>query len=363
MQIKDFTSIVASMINHMRTTQDQVTDFNVGSVARTMVEAPAVEIEEAYLQFLQGLMDSIPLAIYTAWGFARAEAVTATGQVLVTRASSAGEWLLPAGTTFAIPETDRRYQAIDGVLFQDGVATMPVLVRAQLAGAAGNTIENTVTAIVPPINGVSVNNPDPIRTGQDQETDTEMRLRFASYVRSLARGTVDAILFIARQSARTDDTGAVVESAQLVALEEQIPGLVIVYVYNGTGGTSNELLAETLRLIDGYTTPEGVRVAGYRAGGIEVRTRAMLEVPVDVTLHLTLQSGVTLATVEDTVVTVVSGIIRDLPANQPLFLSRIVADVLAIAGINAVDIEQPAANVPVPLGQVLVPGQITVTGS
>ncbi len=49
-QIKDFTSIVASMVNHMRGTQKKVTDFQKGSVARTLVEAAAVENEELYLQ-------------------------------------------------------------------------------------------------------------------------------------------------------------------------------------------------------------------------------------------------------------------------------------------------------------------------
>jgi hypothetical protein len=35
-QIKNFVSIVAAMVNHMRATQDKITDFNVGSVARTL---------------------------------------------------------------------------------------------------------------------------------------------------------------------------------------------------------------------------------------------------------------------------------------------------------------------------------------
>lgn len=48
-QIKDFASIVASQINHARAVSDKITDFQPGSVARTIMEAPAVEIEELYL--------------------------------------------------------------------------------------------------------------------------------------------------------------------------------------------------------------------------------------------------------------------------------------------------------------------------
>ena len=44
-QIKNFVSICAGMINSMRANQTQITDFNVGSVARTLIEAPAIEID------------------------------------------------------------------------------------------------------------------------------------------------------------------------------------------------------------------------------------------------------------------------------------------------------------------------------
>ena len=46
-QIKDFTSIAAGLINVVRATTNKVTDFNRGSVIRTMLEATAAEIEDA----------------------------------------------------------------------------------------------------------------------------------------------------------------------------------------------------------------------------------------------------------------------------------------------------------------------------
>ena len=63
-QIKDFLSIVASMVNYMRGATSKITDYNVGSVARTMVEAPAIEIDQLYQQMLFGLRDAIPTATY-----------------------------------------------------------------------------------------------------------------------------------------------------------------------------------------------------------------------------------------------------------------------------------------------------------
>ena len=60
-QIKNFASIVASMINRMSATQNKVTDFNVGAVGRTLIEAPAIEIDQLYQQMFNGLKEAIPV--------------------------------------------------------------------------------------------------------------------------------------------------------------------------------------------------------------------------------------------------------------------------------------------------------------
>ena len=75
-QLKDFASIAASMINHMKSVTSQITDFAVGGVARTLVEAPAVEIDQAYQQFFIGVKEAIPVATYESFDFARLAATT-----------------------------------------------------------------------------------------------------------------------------------------------------------------------------------------------------------------------------------------------------------------------------------------------
>src|SRR3546814_2193358 len=99
-QTKDFVSIVASMINWMRSTQSKITDFNIGSVARTMVEAPAAEIDELYQQFFFGLKEAIPVSVYQSFDFEPIEAVPAAGLVRISIAPVASNTIIPAGTTF-----------------------------------------------------------------------------------------------------------------------------------------------------------------------------------------------------------------------------------------------------------------------
>ncbi len=61
-QIKDFASIAAAMINYLRASQDRVTDFEPGSVARTMLEATAAELDELYQQLFHGIREAIEVS-------------------------------------------------------------------------------------------------------------------------------------------------------------------------------------------------------------------------------------------------------------------------------------------------------------
>lgn len=80
-QIKKFNSILASMINWVSGATDKITDFNVGSVIRTLLEAIAMELEELYYQLLKAVEEAIEEAIYRAFNFPRNPAVKATGLV------------------------------------------------------------------------------------------------------------------------------------------------------------------------------------------------------------------------------------------------------------------------------------------
>jgi len=84
-QIKKFDSIVASMINWVSGATNKVTDFNKGSVVRTLLEAVAMELEELYYQLLQAAEEAIEEAIYRTFNFPRNPAQRATGTVRFTR--------------------------------------------------------------------------------------------------------------------------------------------------------------------------------------------------------------------------------------------------------------------------------------
>ena len=100
-QIKDFVSIVASQINHARSVTDKITDYLPGSVARTLIEAPAIEVEELYMQMLLGLRDAIPAATFLSFGFDKLPAARAHGYVSISLdPAPTVPIIVPLGTIF-----------------------------------------------------------------------------------------------------------------------------------------------------------------------------------------------------------------------------------------------------------------------
>ena len=100
-QIKNFVSIVAAEINVARSITDKITDFQPGSVARTLMEAPAAEMEELYLQMLHGLLEAIPEATYRSFNFDRLQPARAFGFVSMSMSPAPVESItIPYATAF-----------------------------------------------------------------------------------------------------------------------------------------------------------------------------------------------------------------------------------------------------------------------
>jgi uncharacterized phage protein gp47/JayE len=101
-QTKKFESIVASMINWVSSATDKITDFNTGSVIRTILEAVAIELEELYYQLLRAVEEAIEEAIYRTFNFPKNPAQRSTGNILFTRDSANEDVLtIPQGSLVA----------------------------------------------------------------------------------------------------------------------------------------------------------------------------------------------------------------------------------------------------------------------
>lgn len=359
-QIKDFLSIVAGMVNHMRATSPKITDFNVGSVARTMIEAPAVEIDELYQQYLAGLVESIPTAIYRSFDFPLLPAVPASGLVRFSAAAGHAAITLPVGTRVA-SEANVEYQTVEAASIPVGQSSVDVLVAATTPGAGGNALPGSIAYLVSQVEGVaSVTNPVALANGRGEETEAERKLRFGEFIRSLARGTVGSLVYAAKLGAITDASGATtIERVQRVGVEETA-GYVQLYVHNGVGQTSADLVRAVVKIVEGYQDSAGTLVPGYRPAGMRVDVVAMTEIPVNVTLQVQVPLLLQTADTRGSVQAALARVIRATRSGGDLRPLDLVNAALALPAVQGAEIMAPTLTVHCPPSGVLVPGLLTV---
>jgi len=192
--LKRFEQALATMMGWFYGNQSKVTDQTVGAVARTLLEASAIEIEELYQQMANAIEAAQAEGTYAAFSFSRLPAKKATGTVTFTGtpASTVG-----VGTSVAT-EATATVPAVQFVVTAEvtipGGGSVDAPVEAILEGTEGNVDAGTITRLLSIVPGVSsIANAAKLTNGRDIESATERADRFARYIASLSQATEDAI--------------------------------------------------------------------------------------------------------------------------------------------------------------------------
>lgn len=364
-QLKDFVSITAAMINRAKATQDRVTDFNIGSVARTLIEAPAIEIEELYQRMFAGIMDAIPVSIYRGFNFTTVEASKARGEVTISFGSPLDvAFTVPAGSVFVNQVTSLRYLSVASVTADSGATEMTVLVDAEKAGSVYNVGVGGITsasAISLPT-GASISN-SAITSGSDGETDAERAARFTAFIQSISRSTAFSVEYAASTAVVLDSEDVIVESVTRVDSTET-PGYVQVFIYGAGSVASAELIAAAQRQIDGYFDAGLNRfVPGYRPIGVDVVVMPMTVQSINMTMTVTPSAGYDLADLESDIETATATAIDNVHAGETLYVDSIRNAALSVVGVEKV-LVNISENSVCPANTVYAVGAITfVDGS
>lgn len=372
-QIKDFTSIAAGLINVVRATTNKVTDFNRGSVIRTMLEATAAEIEELYLQMYLGIKEAIPVSVFTTFGFNRQAAESAGGTIRFSTGGSLASSVIPIplGTVVRVPGTSLTYATTVASSIAIGNSYVDVLVSAQASGLAGNVGADLITELVTPVAGVaSVTNPSPFVNGRDVETDDERRVRFQGYISSLARGTKAAIAYGAKTVTLTDSLGVITEYVAhanvvepWVADSAQPISLVRVYIHNGASATSGTLVTRCQQVIDGYYDG-GTAVPGWKAAGVQCIVSAASDQAVNVTGTVTIASGYSSVDVLAACTNAVKDYLQGMAVGEDVRLSELVAIIRRdVEGAFNVTLSAPTGDVAVADNAKAISGTVTLSAA
>lgn len=369
-KLKHFSQIVASALNWLGSAQHRITDFNIGSVARTMIESVAMEIEEMYYRMFDSLEREIPNSAYESFGFDRLPATHAVGAVTFARSTPADQdYVIAAGTVVSTDELVT-FATIEAVTLETGLMSVQATVQASVSGAEGNVQAGAITRMNSAIAGIeTVTNMVAITGGAPRETDEERAARFRLFVEALPRTTIGGIVSGAMTARLVDGTGAILERVRLARADEPWRrgdgprGVAHVYIDNGTGAASSGLVQAAQRVIDGSAFGEEPVEDGYWAAGIEVTVVAVTGVPVPVTVQVTAQRGWETAAVGAQVQATISRVFQDLPIAGALDWERLLASIMTTAGVHTATLTAPAADVTPTIGERLIAGAVSVAVS
>lgn len=368
-QILNFPSIVASMINRVRGNTRRLTDFNVGSVVRTLLESVAAAVDELYQQMFNGLREAIPVATYNSFGFAKLAASAAPGQMLVTITSSDQPTLIGAGGVFTSDDARTSYVVLHDATIAPGETTGTVAVAAEATGVIGNLAAGVSFELTPRLpNFVSATNPQPFVGGRDVETEDERKQRFGDYITTLQRSTTAALETGARTVKLYNANGVEIERVSSASVvepyvddPEQPFSLVEVYVHNGVGSTSGALVAEARKILHGYVDDAGRKVPGWKAAGVKLVVEPALETALDVTAVLTPMPGYAGAALAAAAVSALQQYILDLGNGEAFVFSRAVVLVSSIEGVANIVFSAPTDDIPIDRKHKFMPGTIEVS--
>ncbi len=281
MQTKSFDEIMTSMRNYIISHQDKLTDFNEGSVLESQIEAMARELATLYVRCRVGFSSYLRALPYSVFNFKKKEGLKASVNLVFSRAKPYSyETPIPIGTVVAAGGL--KFSTTEAGRIPSGTkdsGSIPAIAEAvgEKYNVGAQSIKTLITAL--PSDIVSVNNASSASGGLDSEDWGAYINRFADYILGLSRTNSYGFL-----SGLTETH--LVRSLQI---DEHFPPIdniwnMTVYLEDGSGGMTDEAIAEVKAKIDGNRTQQN---GGYRAPGIHIRYVPPEKVPISLNITIT----------------------------------------------------------------------------
>lgn len=269
LKIKSMSEVFNNLVDWITIKTDRITDFNVGSAIRTLTEAIAIQFEEFYFNVKQNVLYAIENSVYNSFGFELRLSQASSGYVTVNfEEPLPGSLIFQQGTVFCTSAIYGYiyYESTEEIYAPQGAVSLMIPVKCKTLGTIGNIPAGAITTIVATntiiknvYNEVSFNN------GTNDETSTERKKRFQDYIKTLARGTVDAIVYGCLEVDGV--TGAWADDSYI--------GYVKLYAHDSNGELPSELRQKIVS-----------NLQNYRAGGIEVEVLPTVKKPLDLSLRI-----------------------------------------------------------------------------
>lgn len=333
---KEFKEILNDLFGYVGE-KKVITDFNVGSAVRTILEGVAAIAEELWFSLRFYTYKFFISTSSGEWldrrlgdfGMIRKQGSAAFGELIIGRDTPTQIGILiPSGTIFQNDTGEIRYSTKSDVRINIGETTVIVQVEAIDVGTAYNLAAGTIlkqSGIA--ITGIEWAKIKLMGGGEDIEDDESFKAKVPDYFDSLGRGIENAIKYAALN----------VTGVKSVTLKENHPskGWFTIYIDDGSG-TANQTLLQTVRAV----------LEDYRAFTILyiVDTAKLKELTVTLTLVFTADvqdKDSVKASVQKAIVDYVG----TLKMGQGLYLADLIYLARGVAGVENVRIANPVADV------------------
>lgn len=345
-KIKGANSILEGLINWVSSRTDKLTDFNVGSATRTLLESVSLQAEEFYYDLKKGVEHAIRNSCYNAFSFERKPAVRAEGYVTVFYDEPLyQDTIIAKGSIFHTGNNRLRkeyYRTTENVKVLEGSKSVILKVEAVEVGKRGNAVAGEICKMqMGPANIKNIANTNDIVNGKDRESEASRAQRFKEYVHTLQRGTAEAIAYGIKQ----------VPGVSGVYIDDNYIGFVIAYVHDKEGNLSDELKADIFKAVE-----------TYRAGGIEVAIKPTVKKVVDIdNIKVIYRDGVNNILYDSMITVAIKEYLGNMRVSQSLKYSSLLAYIYDSysEAISYVDLEN-LKDVNVRENEIIRPGIIAV---
>lgn len=340
------TQIAQDAIAAVASSTSEVTNFNVGSALRSLVDAFSAEAAVIEQQLEDLVSTAAQNAVYQLMDITPGTAVGSTYVLTFTLASAATSSLtLAAGTAATIPNSTLQWLTGQSITIAPG-SSATTTAACSTSGSITNVPANSITQLVSPVANLTVTNASaqPTVAGRDAPTQTELQAQLSQQTNKLHRGDPSAVETGALSSQLTDASGNPTEQVVKALEVDYIAGSGVCYVYNGTGAMSTTLLTQTQNIINGYVDTNGVVHIGYKAAGVYMTAIDAPESITNVSILVLPKYGYALSTLQGPIQLAVNAFFDNLDLGATFSVSQLAFAILAVPGVADVQITSPSAS-------------------
>jgi hypothetical protein len=272
--MKKFKDIVTDMVTWLSLTNSRVTNFSVGSVVRSIIEAVAMEVESLYYFIAKSFEQLQEDSLYKSFGFQKNPSTYATGTVTVKfiQILSQSVSFQQGFRFYTIPINGETvyFDSTADVVANIGATSVDIPVKCTQAGIIGNVPAFTIRKVVSSAPFMSdVYNQNRFFTGAPEESKEERNKRFSNYLDSIARATPSAVQYGCMQ----------VPGIAGIYIKEDI-GMIYVYAHDSDGNLDASL----------KTSVENA-LFNYKAAGVKSFVSGVTRKPIDLSIQIQIDSG------------------------------------------------------------------------